>query len=169
MTQIKFWESFKSQNFASAQDHYEQLSSDEKVEILSKLYQESQNCQTPFMISVLRRKLHEDKSFDQFYKAWHPAAEHCHEIECGGQTFQQVFPSPVRVFNATKLDDNHDIISIGLIWARDETDKQKLYSYLDQSSDKVNDERHDKIKQKADGELVGIFEVKSDDNLGTPF
>lgn len=35
--------------------------------------------------------------------------------------------------------------------------------------DSNNETRHEKIEKFADGELIGLFLVETDDNLGTPF
>jgi hypothetical protein len=35
--------------------------------------------------------------------------------------------------------------------------------------DKNNEIRHDRIEEIAKGELLGLFCIETDDNLGTPF
>lgn len=167
-----FWERFNQKDFQAAQEQLDSLRSEEKRGVLEELYQKSEFHRRPFTVSVLRRVLHEGESFDDFYKAWHPSREMVNPVEACGQSFQQHFPAPVRVFNGVNIDDSKEIISIGLTWLRSEEEEKQFWSYFDkaiQGGDENNEKRHDSIKKVAEGELLGLFRVESDDNLGTPF
>jgi len=167
-----FWKCFRAKDFNEALTHFEQLETPEKLQALEALYQQSESHQKPFMVSVLRRNLHDDKSFDDFYQSWFPSDEMCNKIVSGDQIYQQHFPVPVRVINGTNINDPKEIISIGVIWMSNKEEEAQLWEYLEkakQGEDKNNEVRHDKIKNVADGGLLGIFRVETDDNLGSPF
>jgi hypothetical protein len=124
------------------------------------------------MISVLRRKLHDNERFNDFYNSWFLSKESCHPITNGGQTYQQHFPASTRVINGIKIDDKQEIISIGITWVKNDAEKEGLMAYIEKAKkgeDRNNEARHNKIKEVAEGELIGLFLAQTDDNLGTPF
>ena len=168
----KFWDNFKSKNFEGAQQQFEELDNNEKQEIFQELFQKSECHRTPIMVSLLRRKLNDEKSFGDFYKSWFPQADMCNKIKLGGQVFQQHFPIPVRVINAINIDNPKEVISVGISWVRNNEEERSMLEHIEnasQGTDKNNELRHEQIKEVAHGELLGIFRVETDDNLGTPF
>ncbi len=167
-----FWTHFNEKDFEQAQELFDTLQAEKKQAILAELFQKGACKSKPFTISVLRRELHDDKNFEDFYKSWYPSKETCEEVKSGGQTYQQHFPIPVRVINGTNLNNPNEVISVGITWADDKEEQDNLLRYIARAKagkDDKNQQRHEKIEKVADGELLGIFEVKTDDNLGTPF
>lgn len=169
--QQQFWKNFQKKDFIQAQQQFDRLSGDDKQAILAELFQKSEFHRQPFMVSVLRGTVHEDKSFEDFYQAWLPA-EMCHTLKIHGQVFQQGFPAPVRVINATNINNPSDIVSVGITWVANKEEEKGFWEYLEKMTkgeDEINELRHDRVAQVADRELLGLFQVKTDDNLGTPF
>ncbi|MDF1654763.1 MAG: hypothetical protein P1U34_06575 [Coxiellaceae bacterium] len=167
-----FWKNFNDQEFASAAEQFKQLSSDDQQALLESMYQKSGNAQKPFMVSVLRRTLHEGQSFDDFYQSWEPDAKACQPIEEGGTHYRQFFPISTRVVNGINIADKNDIISVGFTWIKNEEEKQGLFDYIEsakQDKEADNAARRESIHKVADGGLLGLFVVEKDDNLGTPF
>lgn len=167
-----FWESFSNKDFQQAQQQFDSLDDTNKQELLAQLYQKTAHQQTPLLVSVLKRELRDEQSFDDFYQAWFPGEEMTNKIEHHGQTYQQHFPLPVRVLNAVNLNDPKDILSIGLTWVNSEEQEQGLWEHIDKAKagdDENNETRHEKIDDVAEGELLGLFRVATDDNLGSPF
>lgn len=168
----EFWENFRNKHFSAAQAHLDALSEDDKQGVLAELFQKSEYHRKPVMISLLRRELHEDKSFNDFYHSWLPTEAMSNKIEQHGQIFQQHFPVAVRVLNGINAGNSKDIISVGITWVANDEEEKGLWEYMQQAGegeDANNEARHDKIQQVAEGELLGIFRVETDDNLGTPF
>jgi hypothetical protein len=167
-----FWEFFKNKDFKNAQAQFEHLNEHDKQIIFQELFQKSECHRTPIMVSVLRRELNDDKSFDDFYKSWFPEEKNCNKVELGGQTYQQHFPIPVRVINATNMANPQEIISVGISWVTNAEEEKALWAHIENANkgkDQNNESRHEKIKEVAEGELLGIFKVRTDDNLGVPF
>lgn len=90
------------------------LEATEQQVVLEELFQKSEYHRMPIVVSVLRRTLHNDQSFDDFYKSWFPSKDMCNKIETKGQVFQQHFPLPVRVLNGTNINNPQEIISVGI-------------------------------------------------------
>lgn len=167
----EFWGNFQNKNFSKAQKCFDVLSDVDKQSVLAELFQKSEYHRKPLMVSVLRGKLHDGKSFDDFYQAWLPE-DLCNPIEIHGQIYQQGFPTPVRVINAINTNNPNEIVSIGITWVSNKEEEQGFWDYLDKvtkGEDEINEIRHDRIKQVADRELLGLFRIETDDNLGTPF
>jgi hypothetical protein len=172
MNQEDFWQAFYNQDFQSCHSYLAQVSDEEKCEVLSGLYQQSCFAKKPIMLSVLRRELQAGKTFDDFYQAWLPDESMRNPIEQHGQVYQQHFPSPVRVINAVNIQNENDIISVGICWVANELEAKALWDYVEtamQGGDANNEARHEKIQQETNGGLLGVYRVASDDNLGTPF
>lgn len=168
----EFWGNFQSKNFSEALKHFDKLNESEKQDVFAELFQKSEYHRKPIMVSVLRGKLHNNKNFDDFYQSWFPTEDMCNPKKIHGQVFQNHFPAPVRVLNAVNINDPSEIVSIGITWVSSEKEEQALWEYLQKASqgeDENNEARHDRIKQVADRELLGLFRVETDDNLGTPF
>ena len=172
LEQKQFWHAFNKGYLEEALKAFMALEKADQLELFEALFQHSANSRTPFLISVLRRKLLDDQGFDDFYNAWFPAKDSCQPVSKGGQTYQQHFPVTTRVINGTKIDDQKEILSLGITWVKSDEEKQGLLDYLaraQQGDDDSNEQRHEKIKESADGELIGLFLVRTDDNLGSPY
>jgi hypothetical protein len=169
----QFQKYFKHKDFDRALDSFLSMNKEQQLELLKTLYQASSNQKEPFMISVLRGHLSANDTFEDFYQSWLPPAEACDPIEYCGEKYLQLFGGPTRVINAVNMHDPDDIMSIGVVWAETEEAKQKTLAAVKSAqsrNDKVNEDRHDSIKENvSDRELLGIYLVKKDDNLGTPF
>lgn len=161
-----FWSYFNQKQFDLAQKAFDQIDAKEKQVVLAALFQQSQNLQKPHSVSVLFRKVHENKTFKDFYEAWLPPKTVCDKVIEGNVTYQQFFPAPIRVINAANLNDPKDIVSIGLHWI---TDEQLAHAMSDPKMAKDGAARGDKISEVADEKQTGIYRVLEDDNLGTPF
>ena len=118
----------------------------------------------PVAVGVLRRQLHDDKEFNDFYEQWMPAESHTNPVEVDGKTYHQYLPVPVRVINAINLNDPKDIISIGLSWC-DEGDFKAFLAKAEEESSNL--ERRDSIAEVAEKRSSEIFMTSADTNLGT--
>lgn len=168
----KFWEHFKGKDFQAAQQEFEKLDPSDKQEIFQELFQKSEYHRMPMMVSILRRELHDGKSFSDFYQSWLPSADKCNPLKFGGQSFRQHFPVPVRVINAINHSNPQEVISIGITWVANADEERAMWQQVENISsgkDENNELRREKIKEAAEGELIGLFRVETDDNLGTPF
>lgn len=102
----------------------------------------------PQVISILRRKIKDGNSYDDFREAWLP--------EVTGQ-----YQIPTYVVNASKVDDDSETISIGLVCASLEE------VYAESSRVRKSDEdRRDKVAEVADSHgNAELFVVKNIDEL----
>ena len=122
------------------------------------------------VISILYRELHDGKTFEDFHEAWFPTKEYCVEVKKGGETFQQVFPAPTRVYNAVNMENPNEVLSVGFTWIDGEEQGKQMLEYAQQSGkDKLNQERHDNIDTVARKVTSKMYELKTSDNLGVPF
>lgn len=167
-----FMQAMDKQDFVLALEQFESLSQEQKLAMLQQLQQQSANHRKPLLVSVLRREIKSENTFDDFYRSWFPPTDSCNPVTQGEQLYQQHFPIPVRTINASNISNPKDIISIGLTWVNDAEQEAGLWQHIQQAQageDENNEKRHEKIEQIADGELLGLFKVESDDNLGSPF
>lgn len=167
-----FWQHFNAQAFERSAEALVQLNNDERVNVLKKLFQQSGHQKTPLLVSVLRRTLKDEHTFNDFYQAWHPKKDMCRPVNINDLHYLQHFPTPVRVINGTNLNAPKEIVSVGISWANNKRQEKQLLTMVhnaSESDDHNNQVRHDNISEVADGELIGLFKVESDDNLGTPF
>lgn len=164
---------FNNKSFIKAVKKFNNLTEQQQIDIFKVLYQRSGNQKEPFLLSCLQGTLGKDQTFDDFYQSWLPPVNSCDPIETCNETFIQEFKSPVRVLNAVNVQDPTDIMTIALIWADTDEEQQNVIKELSgtvEGSDKINEERHDNIKTSVSNrELIGIYLVEKDDNLGTPF
>ena len=172
-TQInEFWSCFLQQNFAAAQSVFVNLDDESQQAILSELFQKSAFQTQPFMLSVLRGRIKDGQSFDDFYQSWLPTEDMSNQTTRDGQTFQQHFPIPVRVIHAANIKDSNDILTVRLSWVRDAAEEKAYWEYLQQLSQgdvQANEARHQSIVETTDRQLLGMFRVETDDNVGSPF
>lgn len=98
------------------------------------------------LCSVLIRRLKDGATYEDFRKAWMP--------ETG-------FGAPVRVLNARSLDDEAEIISIGLM----DLPRTELPTMLQRVADSEA-KRHQKIADVIDSTVhKGIYEIVDDNDL----
>lgn len=161
----QFWQSFGSKDLKQAQQLFEKMSNDEKQSLLAELFQKCQYQTQPHSVSVIFRELHEGKTFSDFYKGWFPAEETIQPINEQGLLYQQFFPAPVRVIQATNLQNPKEIVSVSFNWLTEE----QAANLWNEVNKKSNADRGTAISEVADRTKWGIYKVESDDNLGTPF
>lgn len=167
-----FWSHFENGALDEALDAFITLDAKAQIAIFQELFEDRGNASPPFVISVLKRKLKANQTFHEFYNAWFPDQSACKPINYASKTYQQHFPLSTRVLNGIKIDDSHEVISIGMTWVKDEGEKNKFIEYIEsagQGKDKPNQDRHESIEHVADGELIGLYLTETDDQLGTPF
>ena len=98
------------------------------------------------LVSVLIRRLKQGATYDQFREAW---------------TADQGFGVLVRVLNARSVDDEAEIVSVGLV----DLPRSELAAFLDQVADSEA-RRHDRIAQVIESTVhKGIYEILDDDDL----
>lgn len=168
----EFWDFFHAKDFSKAQQRFDTLNTADKQAILAELFQKSEYHRKPILVSALRGTLRDNRTFKDFYQSWLPSDLCNNKVEVGGRLFQQGFPTPVRVINAINIHNSKEIMSIGISWVANEQEEQGLWDYLEKLSkgeDEINEIRHARIKEVMDRELLGLFRVETDDNLGSPF
>ncbi|MDC0535633.1 hypothetical protein OAO18_07475 [Francisellaceae bacterium] len=163
-----FWDAFNNQHFDKAITCFDDLTGEQKSQLLESLYQKSQNSRLPDVVSILYRKLHEGSTFNDFREAWLPSEARCNQTLKGDQSYLQFFPAPTRVINGVNINNPNEIISIGMTWINNQEQADKMLS-LASTKNESNQERHDSIKNVADKVSSTLYEMKSDDHLGTPF
>lgn len=172
-TVTQFWELFANKDFTKASLALDALSSVEKEQVLACLFQQSQNATEPYLLSCFEGKLKEDETFASFRESWLPPKDKCNPVDICGETYQQFFPIVTRVINAVSIDDPTKIFTIGMTWAHSEAEQKAILEKIDEmrsGQDESNQTRHDNISQTTPGrQSIGMYIVKSDDNLGTPF
>lgn len=166
----QFFDTFSKNEIEKATAVFETLIDSEKTAVFSELFQKSAFSRNPMMISVLYRELHDGKTFDDFHKAWFPPKEYCHEVKKGGETFQQVFPAPTRVYNAVNTENPNEIVSVGFTWIDSEEQGAQMMEYAKKlGKDKLNQERQDNIDRVAKKVSSKMYTLQTSDNLGVPF
>lgn len=163
MTQKQFFDNFEKQNFSQALNIFSQLDKEEQEAIFQQLYYLSREANTPIAISVLYRKLHDGKTFEDFYNAWLPPIEYSKPFKVGNKLYYHYSNIPTRVINAVSATDSTEIISIGMLWGT-EKEVEKLFEQV--KNDNSNQVRHDKISEVADKITAKTYVVKSDLNIG---
>jgi hypothetical protein len=135
------------------------------VEIFKTLSQEEQECffkkvsltlTPPSLISVLKRKLHPGKTYEDYHKSWLPSLNE-------GQDLSHYFPFMTYVMNAQNVMDSSDILSIGFMWG----DPMEIYE-LTKTVGNTEKMRHDAIETVA--EKIGptqVYEFKDLTQLGS--
>jgi hypothetical protein len=167
-----FLQLFRENKLDEALNTFNQLSLSDQKKAFEALFQKASIAEPPLLISVLKRTLNSDTTFEAFREAWLPPEEKRNPTTCGGVTYQQYFPVPTTVFNGENISAPREIISVSLCWAHTKEEQNQVLALVESAkdgSDNSNQTRHDSIKEKADGELIGIYKLKSSDNLGKPF
>lgn len=98
------------------------------------------------LCSILVRRLKEDMTYDDFQRAWFP---------------DQGFGVPARVRNARRVDDPHELVSVGFV----DLPVEELATGLERvaAAERV---RHDRIAEVVESTLLtGIYEVLDDYDL----
>ncbi len=110
----------------------------------------------PQIFGVLFRKLHPEKTYEDFYKAWLPPLKE-------GQKLDHYFPAPTYVLAGENISDPSDIITIGLMWI----DESKIDDLLSQTKE-TEQLRHDKIDSVAEKtQPTLIYRFKDVTKLGS--
>jgi hypothetical protein len=137
----------------------------EALEIFKTLSQEEQEfffrrvssaITPPSLISVLKRKLHPGKTYEDYYKAHLPPLNE-------GQALFHYFPFTTYVMNAQNVMDQSDIFTIAFMWG----DPTQIYELTKTMGDSEK-RRHDSIETIA--EKIGptqIYEFKDMTQLGS--
>jgi hypothetical protein len=160
-----FVKAFQQQDFTKAQEILSQCQSAQQALMLKSLSEsrrENKGSQEPRVLVVIKRRLKEGKSFEDFYQAWQPPVP-CLETN-GHQHRYQYFGLPTRVINAQNWQDPSEIISIGLMYGESEqefvTEMQNRAAGEEQRRDPLN-----KVVERT-GKQNEVFIVMSDDILG---
>lgn len=99
------------------------------------------------VITVLVRRLREGRTYEDFRAAWEP--------ESG-------LGVPTRVVTGQRVDDEREIVTIGLI-DLDRADAEALLTHVQPDQDR----RHDRIEEVIEPEIVRAFYVGiGDDEIG---
>lgn len=170
MSQDKFKQYFKTKDFASACLVLRNLSVEEQQQCLAELYQQAMNQTSPAVVSVLYRKLKPGKTFADFRAAHLPPSKFCKPEQIGEYQCQNFFPVPTRVMNAVDQQDASMVLSVGLTWSRDASESQRIMNFISEiKANGVNDIRTQQIDAVAEKIDAAIYELKSDDQFGSPF
>ncbi len=92
------------------------------------------------VISVLTRRLREGKTYEDFREAWLP---------------DQGFGFPTRVLSAQRVDDEHEVITIGFSELSEEEAEAQL-----QRIGAQEERRHDRIDAVVEPEMTRHFYVQ---------
>lgn len=167
-----FKEKFSNKEFGAAVLAFLQLERSDQEAVLERLFQCSGSARKPVLASVLNRRLREGECFADFYREWLPPKEACDPVEVGGQRYQQLFPGSVRVINGLNINDEQDVLSVGITWASSPEEEAEMWALVQKmldGKDEVGNQRGEKIKKVADRERVDLYRIETDDNLGLPF
>ena len=163
-----FWQAFNNKDFDKASELFATITQNEQQSIFSELFQKTNFARLPDVISVLHRELHDDNSFDDFHKAWHPEDQFCKPIDQDGLHFARAYPVPTRVFNAVNMNNERDILSIGFNWWDNDEQAQALRDFA-VPDNAINTSRRNNIAKVSDKKSTEVFFTKSQDDLGEPF
>lgn len=161
---MSFEQLFEEQKFSDALEEFDKMNQIDKEKALQVLYYKARNAKMPVAISILHRRLHEGKTFEDFFNSWMPPKDSMKPFSVGNTTYYQHFEIPVRVINAINMNNSNDIISVGLIWCTKEELKIGIKMAEESQS---NAERGKNISEVADKDSVEIYMVEADTNLGT--
>jgi hypothetical protein len=161
---MSFEKLIEEQKFSDVLEAFDRMNQIDKEKALKILYYKARNAKTPVAVSILHRRLHEGKTFEDFFNSWIPPKDSMRPFSVGSATYHQHFEIPVRVINAINLNDSKDVISVGLVWCTEEEFKIGIKKAEESQS---NAERGENISEVADKESIEIYMVKADTNLGT--
>lgn len=100
------------------------------------------------VISVFRRRLREGKRFEDFIEAW--------QAEKG-------FGVPTRVFNAVRLDDEREVLTVAFVEAAAEAFARATESVAEQ--EEVRHSRIDEVIEST--ELRGFYDLRCEHDLSS--
>lgn len=125
---------------------------DTKNFLTAELKKEANN-HKPLTMSVLFRKLKNEKTYQDFREAWLPPVKDT----------TKYFGVPILVINAQSVQDPSEIISVGLIWANVQEAIEEYKQYQE-----TEDLRHEKIDKVTDQSAETRFcEIINIDVLGS--
>ncbi|MCX5924119.1 MAG: hypothetical protein NTZ68_01720 [Candidatus Dependentiae bacterium] len=162
-----FLNHIKSQDFQSAAQILSSYNQQEIVIALQAMHEAIQF--KVHSISILKRELNPNTSYDDFHQAWLPPIDKKDVTITSTGVSVHYFPFPVRVINAVNIKNDKEIISIGLMGATKQDIENLQSSSTDQYKKTLRTEtaRHDQIEKVST--KVGntdFFECKDDNNLG---
>lgn len=163
MSKNQFFNHFQQQEFDQAITDFNQLSKKDQQETLKQLYYEAREAKIPMALGVLYRKLHDGKTFDDFYQSWMPPKSYTKAFTVGDKTYYHFFDAPTRVINAVNMEDPKEIISVGMVWCSEKEFMENLEQIKQSDSNKM---RADSIAEVADKISSKIYKVQKDTNLG---
>lgn len=163
MNKKRFFDSLEKQDFAQAADSFCELDKIEQEQIMKEFYYQVREAKMPIAVSILYRKLHDGKTFEDFYKAWMPPEAYTKPFKVGDTTYYHLFEAPTRVINAVSMENPEEIISVGIVWADEKQFDEELAKATKAKSNAV---RHDNISEVADSISVKMYKVKADTKLG---
>jgi GNAT superfamily N-acetyltransferase len=102
----------------------------------------------PQVISILRRRINDDSSYDEFRNAWLPEVSDHYHI-------------PTYVINAEKIDDENETISIGLVCSSIE----ELYKEADRIKDKEAKRSNKLAKVTSSHGPAELYKIRDIDEL----
>jgi hypothetical protein len=164
MKATNFWTQFNSKAYTQAADAFVALSGDEQAAILENLFEHARDAQMPHSISVLYRKLHDGKTYDDFHEAWLPPESLSSPHELGGRKYHGYFPGHIRVVSAVNMHDPDEVITVGLHWMKDDEAEQKFTEVMALEKKAQRGEQIKKVADKVG--KAGLYKVVGDDNLG---
>jgi len=160
-----FIEAIQAQDFNSAAQQLLNCNQQEIAQALQKMSQIDNFKVTA--ISVLKRELQPNYSYNDFHTAWLPPLDPKDISSTATGVSANYFHFPVRVLNGINVANDKEIISIGLMNIS-KSDLIKLQSKTaHQNILKTEAMRHDQISKVAQkiGETI-YFECKDDNRLG---
>lgn len=162
-----FWKHFGNKDFKNAAKALSALDEETQATILEGFYQHGGDAQKAYAVSVLIRKLKPENSIEDFQKAWLPPENLTDKKESGMREFYNYYPVPTRVFNAVSMHDEKEILSIGLMWMKEE-DWEKTAMQAHKKEQESG--RREKIAKVTDDPVkISVYKVVGDFNFGTEF
>lgn len=160
-----FIEYIKKEDFKSAAQLLQDCNVDEIAQHLEHMYKAVHFKVNS--ISVLKRKLKDDASYNDFYHAWLPPLDKQEIKHTNTGAVASYFPFSTRVINAVNVADEQEIISIGLMSATKQEieDLQHKQGKQNKSVLKTESVRHDEIEDVAVKIGQTQFFVCKDDNM----
>lgn len=148
----QYYKKFEIHEFNEANEQNDWLANaDQKNEaknFLASTITTEENKNNPLTLSVLFRKLKNEKTYQDFREAWLPPV----------QDTSKYFGMPVLVINAQSVQDPSEIISVGLIWANVQEAINEYMQY--QKTEELRHEKIDKItEQSAETRFCQILNI----------
>ncbi len=149
---------FNNKDFSSALEKFLQLDTKTQESLLSELYQKSQFQRKPAAMSLIVRRLHEEKTFADLHQAWLPTDKWINPVVEGGVSYLQFIPEGAsRMINAVSVHNPQEVMTVGFHWVENQAQYQGMLDMVKNIADEPsNQERHDRVK-KSSRQAVGWF------------